>query len=77
MITAYDSAGVQQTLSGSFTGIEYPYGMAWDPYNDYIYVTNHGGTGTAIVEMDGEGNVQTTAGTFPGTDEAYGIIVVP
>lgn len=76
-ITAYDEQGNQQTLSGSFPGLFYPVGLAYDPNNQLLYV-GMANNGNYISAYDTNGNQQTLQqGAFPNLGDPYGIAYDP
>lgn len=76
-ITVYDEQGNQQTLSGSFPGLYYPYSIMYDPNNQLLYVGN-GNNSEVINAYDTSGNQQTLPpGAFPNLGDPSGIAYYP
>lgn len=78
-VLAYNFLGVSASLNGSWTNIAFPEGMAYDPYDDKLYVATYPASASGEVdEYDPEGNRQTPAqGAFGGVNRPTGIAVVP
>ena len=57
------------------TVVCYPRGIAYDPSNGFLYVTN--ATNSTVTTYDGNGVQQTLSGTFPNLNVPFGITVVP
>ena len=75
-ITAYSENGAQQTLGGGFGGAAYSGGIAYDPYDGILYVTNS--LSASVTAYDEQGNQQTLgAGAFSGLSHPWGIFIVP
>ncbi len=70
-VTGYDENGNPQTLTGSFPGLCYPIGIAYDPSNGFLYVLNEY-CGNAMA-YDRNGNLQTLSGSFSGLSDGVGI----
>lgn len=65
-VTAYDEEGNQQSLSGGFLEVNSPRGIAYDPHNGMLYVTDDG-LGT-VLEYDTQGNlIANFSSTLPYT----------
>jgi hypothetical protein len=77
--TAYDPLGNQQTLSGSFPNIASPYGITFNPSNNWLYVTNIGASSpsSAVTAYDEQGNQQMIAGAWANTNGPTGIAYDP
>jgi hypothetical protein len=71
-ITAYNSVGTQQTLSG-FSGLSSPSAMLFDPYSKTFYVVN----GNAMKAYSESGTAVTLSGTFPSLSTATSMVLLP
>ncbi len=82
-IVAYDSQGNQQTLPGNPDMIPTGWGIAYDPYDGFLYAAVDGYLNSAPLIMPtvwvyGEdGTKQATAGSFPNLAYPSGIAAVP
>ena len=75
-ITEYDQDGNQVPTSGSFPNLNGPTGVAFDPTNNHLYVTNIFGA-VKIIVYDENGNQITTSGTFQGLHAPAALTAVP
>ena len=62
-IGAFNADGTVYALSGTFPGIAAPGGIAYEPGNDTILITDGGG---AVLSFTNQGVVKALAGAFPG-----------
>ena len=80
-IAAYDEDGNQHTLPGNPHGIPMGWGIAFDPYDNLLYVAadDNGNTSSQKVYVfDERGTQQTPGGSaFPGLTWPAQIVVVP
>ena len=74
-VTAYDSQGTQQSLTGGWSGLNSPFGIAYDPANGWLYVTNYGNS--TVTAYTSQGAQQTLTGTFPSLSSPVGIAYDP
>ena len=75
-VTVYDEQGNKNAALSGAWGLTYAAGIAYDPYNGMLYVSDH--TTNKIYEFDNQGNAQTTSGAFTaGLSSAWGVLVVP
>ncbi|HTV74776.1 MAG TPA: NHL repeat-containing protein [Candidatus Acidoferrales bacterium] len=72
-ITVYDQSGDQQTVSGTFANLSNPFGIAYDPADNFLYVAS----GNAVTAYDLNGNQQTLSGSFAGINDPQGIAYDP
>ncbi|MBV8491700.1 MAG: hypothetical protein JO199_14335, partial [Candidatus Eremiobacteraeota bacterium] len=63
------------SLAGSFNGLDHPYGIAYDPHNKFLYVTNN--DANDVTAYDIQGNQQTLAGSFAVFQSPSGIAYDP
>ncbi len=74
-VTAYDLNGTQQTLTGSFSGLNRPISIAFDAHNSLLYVANLKGGNITAYDLQGNQkqlgnyafNPQIMNGTFKPT----------
>lgn len=71
-ITAYNSSGTQQTISG-FSGLSSPTAMLFDPYSKTFYVVN----GNTMKAYSESGTAATLSGTFPSLSTATQMVLLP
>lgn len=64
-MTAFDQYGKEQTTTGSWSGLGVPSAIAFDPGNDYLYVTNEVSGVHDVTYYDESGDLE---GTFGGSD---------
>jgi hypothetical protein len=80
-IAAYDEDGNQHALPGNPAGIPMGWGLAFDPYDNQIYVAadDNGNTASQKVYAFDERGTQRTLGAsaFPGLTRPAQIVVVP
>uniref|UniRef100_E6Q3I5 Uncharacterized protein n=1 Tax=mine drainage metagenome TaxID=410659 RepID=E6Q3I5_9ZZZZ len=74
-VTAYDSQGAQQSLTGTFPNLNGPYGIAEDPANGWLYVTNL--NNNTMTAYNAQGAQQSLTGTFPNLNDPSGIAYDP
>jgi hypothetical protein len=74
-ILAFDDQGNSQTLKGNWSGLALAEGIAYDPYDGWLYVADNGSNTVRV--YDQQGNAQTITGTFPGLANISDVIVVP
>ncbi len=74
-VTAYDSQGTQQSLTGGWSGLNSPFDIAYDPANGWLYVTNYGNS--TVTAYTSQGAQQTLTGTFPSLSGPVGIAYDP
>ena len=74
-VTAYSSVGKEQMLSGSWSGLDSPNGIAYDPRNGFLYVANEGNS--TVTAYDQNGNEQSLPGSWSGLYTPQGIAYDP
>jgi hypothetical protein len=71
-VDVYDLDGTKLTLPGGFPGLSYPYSVAYDATNGFVYVYGQG----YMREFDLNGNPQSVSGSFPSLPSAETMMYV-
>jgi hypothetical protein len=71
-ITAYNTGGTSQTLSG-FSGLTSPTAMLFDPHSKVFYVVN----GSTMKAFSETGTAASLSGTFPNLNTPTEMFIVP
>ena len=74
-VTAYNASGTQQTLTGTFPNLSSPPGIAYDPSNGFLYVTNN--ASLAVTAYNASGARQTLTDIFTVVGIVRGIAYDP
>jgi DNA-binding beta-propeller fold protein YncE len=76
-VSAFDTNGALQTLSGGFPGIDGAYALAYDSNSGNMYVGNVEYSSGDVLVFDANGTPVTTTGTFSGLSYPSGLVYDP
>jgi DNA-binding beta-propeller fold protein YncE len=69
-VSVFTQSGASTSVSpGTFSGLGYTYGPAYDPVNAWMYAAGGG----AVEAWDANGNAQPLTGGFPGISQVEGV----
>ena len=74
-LLAFDEQGNQLILSGTFPNTSSPYGIAYDPRNTLLYITNNANPGLTV--YDTQGNQVSVTGSFSGLSQPIPVVYDP